>query len=103
MRIPALAIILTVVMPSLAFAEDKVSTQLGVILASEQFCGFKYDQAAIRDFINTYVAADDMNFPTRLSGETNLSEINQRGYSPSQKTARCAQVERLAKHYKFIN
>lgn len=80
-----------------------VATNLGAVLASEDFCGLAYDQKAIAAYIEKNVKATDMDFPQTLTMMTKGAELQLKELSPSEKTARCTQVVRLAKSYGFIS
>lgn len=80
----------------------QLATNLGTVLASEEFCGLSYDQPAIESFIAEKVDADDLSFPSTLSMMTEGSEYQLKDLSKSSKTAHCAQISRLAKTYGFI-
>lgn len=86
-----------------AFAADsnQVAMALGDVLAAEQACGFAYDQAAIETFIDKNVDAADMEFSSTLNMMTAGSKFSLDQMSPSQKTAHCRQVGRVAKSYGF--
>ncbi|ELT50989.1 hypothetical protein [Brucella intermedia] len=82
---------------------SQLANRLGSVLASEEACGLTYDQGAIEKFISANVAADDMSFPSMLDVMTNGNRVSLERMSPSQKTAHCTQVRRVAKSYKFVN
>ena len=90
-----------------AFAQDiesmTLADKLGSVIASEEFCGLTYDQAAIAAFIESNVAADDMGFPSMLSTMVQGHIYQQAAMTPSSKTAHCAQVARVAKTNHFID
>lgn len=79
-----------------------LAAALGSLIASEQTCGLSYDQEAIQAFIEENVPADDVDFPGMLRSMTDSVVRDIRGMSQSAKTAHCAQVQRIAKSYGFI-
>lgn len=81
----------------------EIATHLGSVLASENACGLAYDQAAIAAFIEKKVPADDLGFPSMLTTMTSGAQYEIEGMSPSQKTAHCAQIKRIAKSYGFTH
>ena len=88
---------------SSAYADTfQLAQSLGDVLASEQFCGLKYDQAAIATFIKDRVPANDLEFTGNLKGATSLATYSLKNMSQSEKTAHCTQIRRVAASYKFI-
>lgn len=87
-----------------ASAQDsyEVASQLGSVLGSEEACNLQFDQAAIAQFIEDHVAADDMDFATSLQGRMSLEEYLLENMKASAMTAHCAQITRVAKSYNFI-
>ena len=83
-------------------AGNEVAEQLGVIIASEELCGHAYEQAAVEAFISEYVPADDAEFPGQLAGQIAMRKAYDQNITATEKTARCAQVTRLAKHFGFV-
>ena len=83
-------------------AAFRVASDLGNLLASESFCGLKYDQAAIQAFVAAKVPAADMSFTGMLSGSRTATEYQFKEMTPSDKTAHCTQTRRVARAYKFI-
>jgi hypothetical protein len=79
-----------------------LATALGDVLASESFCGLSYDQDAIKKFIDEHVHPNDMQFPSTLRMMTDGSQMQNDSMSPSEKTAHCAQITRVARSYGFI-
>jgi hypothetical protein len=55
-------------MPAISYAKDSrdIALALGTVLASGEFCGLHYDQAAIQEFVRKRVSPDDMGFPSSL-------------------------------------
>ena len=93
-------------MPTLTHAQGDMesmmlATQLGSVLAAEDFCGLTYDQAAIAAFVEAEVAPDDMAFPSTLSAMTDGHRYQQDTMSASAKTAHCTQIGRVAASYGF--
>ncbi|AQZ51933.1 hypothetical protein [Martelella mediterranea] len=84
------------------FEMMQLAQNLGDVLASEEPCGLTYDQDAIAAFIADKVPADDMGFNSDLSTMTMGASYMFANMSGSQKTAHCAQTERVAKSYGFI-
>tara|TARA_R110002020_G_scaffold10801_22_gene41076 strand:- start:5005 stop:5337 length:333 start_codon:yes stop_codon:yes gene_type:complete len=103
---PYLFAALLLAMPAQTHAQSDVdsmmlASQLGSVLAAEDFCGFDFDQAAIAAFIEAKVAADDMAFPSTLSTMTDGHRYQQESMSASAKTAHCTQIGRVAVSYGF--
>lgn len=81
---------------------DNLAFQLGTILGSEGFCSLSYDQGSLRAFIEKQVAADDLDFAGNLEMMADGTRLENKQMGPSEKTARCTQVERSARAYGFI-
>jgi len=79
-----------------------VALALGTVLGSEGFCNLSFDQAAIKRFVAAKVKQDDMQFPSTLTMMTEGTKFQNTQMSPSEKTAHCAQIERVARSYEFI-
>lgn len=80
----------------------QLATDLGTMLASEEICGFTYDQAAISAYIERKVPADDMSFASTLQLMVQGQTYSMSKMSQSSKTAHCTQIARVAKANKFI-
>ena len=80
-----------------------VATALGDMLGSEQACGFSYNQSAIEAYVDKKVPADDMSFSSMLSMMTDGAKFQLDDMTPSQKTAHCRQIGRVAKANGFID
>ena len=80
----------------------QVASSLGDLLASEQPCGLSFDKAAIDRFIDQNVPPDDMQFTSMLTTMTGGHEYEIGQMSPSALRAHCRQIERVARHFKFI-
>lgn len=91
--------------PGLAEMSDlevmQLSAALGQVLASEEFCGLTYDQAAITAFIAENVSPDRLDFAGNLQMMTMAAGIEQQNMSESAKTAHCAAIGQTARHYSF--
>jgi hypothetical protein len=74
----------------------------GDVLGSEDFCNLKYDQDAIKKFIDKNVKKDDVQFSSTLRMMTDGTQYQNTDMSQSAKTAHCAQIERVARSYGFI-
>jgi hypothetical protein len=87
-----------------ASASDSMNlaTELGDVLASEEFCGLHYDQGAIGKFIDSHVSPDDMAFTPMLTMITTGQGLENEQMSKSAKTAHCVQITRVARSYGFI-
>ncbi|MCR5939376.1 signal recognition particle [Ochrobactrum sp. XJ1] len=90
-----------------AHADDlstmQLASGLGSVLAAEEACGLSFDQGAIEKFITAKVPADNLNFAGTLNMMVSGAKLELDGMSPSQKTANCTQVKRVAKSYGFTN
>lgn len=76
--------------------------ELGSILGSEEACGFSFDQAAIRAWIDANTDPADMGFASSLTMMTDGAALNLSGQSQSTLTAHCRAVERTARHFGFL-
>ena len=96
--------IITALISSPVAAQDSIqlALELGSVLGSEQACGLKYDQEAIRAFIDKRVNADDMGFAGQLDLFTRGAARGFDRMTASAKTAHCAQTSRVAKSFGFI-
>ena len=74
---------------------------LGTILASEEFCGLSYDQAAIRSWIEKNIPAGEMAFPSYLQSGVASASFQLQGMTASAKTAHCSAVAQTARFYGF--
>jgi hypothetical protein len=59
-----------------AMAGEISTYDLGTIVGSEKPCGLRYDQEAIKRFINEHVKADDIQFATGFSTVVQGTEYN---------------------------
>jgi len=84
------------------FESMQLANQLGSVLASEEPCGFAFDQAAIAAFIEDKVSPDDMGFASTLNMMTQGQRIQIDQMSASSKTAHCTQIRRVATSYAFL-
>lgn len=103
MRVSRAATAVAIILSASSAMADSTQTamNLGSVLAAETACGLTYDQAAIAAFIEKNVKADDLGFPSTLQLMTRGAEYNLEGMSPSEVTAHCTQIRRLAKSYGF--
>jgi hypothetical protein len=76
---------------------------LGSVSGSEKFCGLSYDQEAIEAFNEKNVAANDMEFAPTLNSMVGGVRVENREMSPSEKTAHCTQIRRVAKSFWFTH
>ena len=95
-----------IVTPAAVFSESRESRttalELGMILAVEEYCGLKYNQAAISNWIDENTDPSDMGFVGSLSSMTEGAKYELEDQSESTKTAQCRSAERTARHYGFI-
>jgi hypothetical protein len=82
--------------------DQNLTLNLGTVLGSEEFCGLAYDQKAIEAFIDKNVAADDMGFAAELNSMASGTKYQNKEMTPSEKTAHCTQIQRVAKSFAFI-
>lgn len=85
-----------------SLASMEKATNLGSVIASEEFCDLTFDQDAIEDWIDQNVDPDDMGFPSTLNMMVMGSEFQHEGMSKSAKTAHCRSIKRVAKRYGFV-
>lgn len=105
-RIFGALVAVAISMPKLAFGQVdsmELANELGTVLGAEAGCGLKYNQDAIKAFIEAKVKASDMQFPSLLSAMSRGTAMQFKQMSESEKTAFCSQVTRVAKANKFIN
>ncbi len=74
----------------------------GSVLAAEEFCGFDYNQEAIREFIERRAPKEDLTFGEDVANHTNSVRQGFSDMTPSSKTAFCVQTGRVAKQYGFM-
>jgi hypothetical protein len=79
-----------------------VAVSLGEVLGSEDFCGLKYDQGAVRNFMDKNVRKDDTEFTSTLRMVTGWTHYQDNSMSPSAKPAECDAIQRVARSYGFI-
>ena len=53
--------------------EPSLAGDLGSVLASEELCDLAFNQSAIQAFIEKNVSANDIDFPSTLYAETEVS------------------------------
>jgi hypothetical protein len=82
---------------------ERVAEVLGNVLAFEEPCGLKYDQVAIKAFIDARVPAKEIRFTKYLQMITVNTAQEIKSMTPSEKTAYCEQTRRVALTYKFIS
>lgn len=80
----------------------QMAGDLGSVLASEEPCGFTYDQEAISAWIDKNIDPSDMGFVSTLSTMTTGVSYQMRDMSKSALTAHCRATEKTAKHYGFM-
>ena len=80
----------------------RIATNLGTLLAAEEFCGLSYDQEAIGNWIDENTDPADMGFSSTLNMMTGGSAFELEDMSESSKTAHCRSIERTARHFGFI-
>ncbi|MFK0384999.1 hypothetical protein [Agrobacterium sp. NPDC090273] len=102
MMIPPLLIFATVAFAAPKQSSNSVALQLGTVLAAEEFCDLSYDQEKIAAYIEKTVAADDMEFASRLQLMTDGKKFQQENMSKTAKAAHCVQIRRVAKTNGFI-
>jgi hypothetical protein len=83
-------------------ATMQIAHDLGTLLASEEKCGFSFDQAAIEAFIDDKVDPGNMAFAGDLSMMTTGAQMQIMQMEGSSLTAHCRAVSRSAKHFGFI-
>jgi hypothetical protein len=105
LRIAAIMFCLSQISAEAAAGSDstQIALELGSVLASEAECGLSYNQQAIEAFIERKVDASDMGFASTLQAMTSGSKFQIEGMTPSQRTAHCVQIRRVAKKYGFVN
>ena len=79
-----------------------VAKDLGMILASEEYCGLTYDQTAIASWIEQNVPVEDMGFASTLNTMTSGSRYLLEEQTTSQKTAHCTAIARTARKFGFV-
>ena len=83
------------------------ATDLGMVqkvasvLAAEEFCGMKYDQDAIRAFVEKNIKSDDIEFASMLGLITSGTRMQNEQMSESEKTAHCTQMRQVRKSLWF--
>ncbi len=101
-----ISLVLTVFIAGAARADSlanmEKATNLGSVIASEDFCDLTFDQDAIENWIDQNVDPDDMGFPSTLNMMVMGSEYQYLEMSESAKTAHCRSIMRVAKRYGFI-
>jgi hypothetical protein len=88
-----------------AWAEGDSSTlavSLGEVLGAEDFCGLKYDQAAVKSFMDTNVKKDDVDFASTLRMVTGWTRYRGGTMSVADKTDECTGIEQKARSFGFV-
>jgi hypothetical protein len=94
------ALVATLATPAMA---HEISTiDLAIIVGSQKPCGLKYDQEAIKRFINEHVKADDIDFATSFSTDVQGSEYNLQNLPKDTLALHCLQMRRVAASYGFL-
>ncbi len=81
----------------------QVASNLGTLLAAEEFCGLVFDHDAIDAYVDANVDHSDMGFASMLSMMVDGSAFGQTDMSESAKRAHCRSVEATARHHGFID
>jgi hypothetical protein len=103
--LPILACVGVLLATGPAWAEDDSSTlavSLGEVLGAEDFCGLKYDQAAMKSFMDKNVKKDDADFASTLRMVTGWTKYRDGTTSVADKTDECIGIEQTARSFGFI-
>lgn len=95
------AALLTLAAPASAQNSYELASNLGLVLASEDACDLTFQADAIGAYIESNVAADDMEFAEFLAGTTTLGDMKIERMSASGLAAHCAQIKRVAAAHGF--
>ena len=79
-----------------------LATALGAVLAGEQPCRLSFDKAAIEQYINKRVQANDMQFGSMLQMMVEGQTVQITEMTPATRTAFCVQTARVARANNFI-
>ncbi len=97
---------LALIAPEMVVAQSgdsqRLALDLGNLLASEDYCGLKYDHEAIQGFIDQNTDPADMGFASSLQMMTDGAKFGFDSQGETAKVAHCRATERSAKHFGFI-
>lgn len=101
-----LATLIAILIPIAASAQSidslQKATALGNLLASEELCGFVFNQDAIARWIDENTDPADMGFSATLHMMTEGAKFGFPDMSESSRTAHCRSIERTARHFDFV-
>lgn len=80
----------------------KLATDIGTVIGSEEYCGLKFDQQAISEYVTEHADKTDLGFASTLTMMVQGTEYNISTLSPSGKTAHCAAVKVAATSFGFL-
>lgn len=103
MRIPLALAFLLAVTPAIADDAVRVAIELGMMLGSQEGCGFSFDPAAVNRYIEANVPADAMGFPGDLAVHSRVNTRRVAAMSEDTLSAHCFQVKRVARANGFID
>ena len=85
-----------------AYPDSKLASELAMILASEELCGFEYSEEAIDQYISENVDPSEIGFAAALFNFSRSAERRFAKIDGSRKVAHCAAVANTARHYGFL-
>ena len=99
------AVIFAVASPVAAFnlQNAQVASDLGQLIAAEEFCDLSYNHDAIDAYIDSRVDHADMGFPQMLAGQVAVAEYTIEGMSDTNRRAHCRAVAATARVHNFID
>jgi hypothetical protein len=103
--LPILGCAVVLFATSPARAEDDTSSVaifLGEVLGAEDFCGLKYDQAAVQSYMDKNVKKNDADFVSLLRMVTGWTKYRDGTMSVADKTDECSGIEQTARSFGFI-
>ena len=99
----ACMVVLSATRPAQAVEDSSgVAISLGEVLGAEDFCGLKYDQAAVKSFMDKNVSKDDAEFARLLRMVTGWTRYRDGTMSVADKTDECSGIAVTARSFGFI-
>ncbi|MEM6384352.1 MAG: hypothetical protein AAF739_16900 [Pseudomonadota bacterium] len=87
-----------------AFADDQLNlaSELGRMLAFEEFCGLHYRYNALVDFTQENVDPDNVDFNTVLQASFRARSREREEMTAAMLIIQCTQIEQTARSFGFI-
>lgn len=85
-----------------ALADQSLAFEFGGLLGSEKACNLDFDPAAIERYVAEKVEPSDMEFLSNMNLAADVMARDVERFTPSRRTAHCAQVRRVAESLDLV-